>query len=479
MARLSQRIRSFIDIAYAQVQKHAWLKRLAVRVLMAFPGLGGRILAQVGVPAHVRAGSAADDGPFDPNARARYLRYGYRALLAGVDPAAQPRHQLLVDVSGLLQRDAGTGIQRVVRNLTRALAELDLPDWRVEPIQVSRGRFRYARQYSTRAWQLPNMRLEDEPVEIAPGDVFFTADLALLPIRDMRRPLRAWRRQGVAVHFVLHDLIPVLHPEFYQGVVDPRFARWLDIVLEVADSIQCVSRAVSDDLRHWLATQPRVPRPDGGPQIGWFHLGARLEQARVAPEDLEAVMCTAAVRHAWLLAPEEPVFLMVGTLEPRKGHEQVLDAMERLWEEGARVHLLIIGKTGWNVSALVDRLRRHPEAGHRLHWLEGASDAELQLAYRHCKALIAASYAEGFGLPLIEAAQHGLPIIARDLPVFREVAGAYAWYFRADEPGALARALREWLALDAQGRAPGSAGMPWLTWTESAAMLARAILPPG
>src|SRR5690606_6249464 len=105
----------------------------------------------------------------------------------------------------------------------------------------------------TRVWNLPALGLHDSLVEVKPGDVFFTPDLALLPIAEMHAPLIELRRQGVSVHFVLYDLIPLLHPEFYQGEVDPRFARWLATVLEVADSVQCISRAVADEFERWLS----------------------------------------------------------------------------------------------------------------------------------------------------------------------------------------------------------------------------------
>jgi glycosyltransferase involved in cell wall biosynthesis len=73
----------------------------------------------------------------------------------------------------------------------------------------------------------------------------------------------------------------------------------------------------------------------------------------------------------------------------------------------------------------------------------------------------------GFGLPLVEAARHSLPIIARDIPVFREVAGVHAWYFSGEKPEDLARAVEEWLALRKEGRQPRSDGLPWLTWEDS------------
>jgi glycosyltransferase involved in cell wall biosynthesis len=89
---------------------------------------------------------------------------------------------------------------------------------------------------------------------------------------------------------------------------------------------------------------------------------------------------------------------------------------------------------------------------------------------------VISSYVEGFGLPLIEAAQHKLPIIARDIPVFREVAGEYAFYFKGLEPQALTDAVRQWLELNKQDQAPRSDNMPWLTWKQSAVQLIKVVL---
>jgi glycosyltransferase involved in cell wall biosynthesis len=88
---------------------------------------------------------------------------------------------------------------------------------------------------------------------------------------------------------------------------------------------------------------------------------------------------------------------------------------------------------------------------------------------------IAASFGEGFGLPLIEAARHKLPILAREIPVFREVASNHASYFKGTEPEALASSIRNWLALYAQDAHPKSDHIRWCTWAENAEQL-RGIL---
>jgi glycosyltransferase involved in cell wall biosynthesis len=167
---------------------------------------------------------------------------------------------------------------------------------------------------------------------------------------------------------------------------------------------------------------------------------------------------------------------MVGTIEPRKEHAQALSAFEILWNEGLEVNLVIVGKRGWLVEKLVERLSSHSMLGKRLFWLEGISDEYLERIYAASTCLIAASEAEGFGLPLIEAAQKKLPILARDLSVFREVAGEHAFYFQGLEPEALAEAIQTWIGLREKGKAPSSGKMPWLTWEESARKLLEVII---
>ena len=103
--------------------------------------------------------------------------------------------------------------------------------------------------------------------------------------------------------------------------------------------------------------------------------------------------------------------------------------------------------------------------------LEGVSDEYLEKVYSSSACLIAASEGEGFGLPLIEAAQHHLPMIIRDIPVFREVAGDHAFYFQGLSADNLARSIKTWLESFEVNEHPTSMAMPWLTWEESAHQL--------
>ena len=243
-------------------------------------------------------------------------------------------------------------------------------------------------------------------------------------------------------------------------------ARWLQIVAE-SDGAVCVTKAVADELSRWFRQNgPTRQRPF---KIAWSHNGADINSAPTMglPPDGQAVLDRVRSRAS---------FLTVGTLEPRKGHSQVLQAFDELWQTGVNINLVIVGQRGWMVGDLLKNLLGHPELNKRLFWLEGISDEYLDDIYAACTCLIAASEGEGFGLPLIEAARHKLPIIARDIAVFREVADGHAFYFAGREPTSLASSITEWLALYAAGQHPKSDAMPWITWKQSAERLLEILL---
>ncbi|AHF00121.1 glycosyltransferase family 4 protein [Thioalkalivibrio paradoxus] len=381
--------------------------------------------------------------------------------------------QMLVDVSVLAAQDARTGVQRVVRNLLKELLNEPPTGYRIRPIcfDAEHGWCRYTPQVAT----LPSGKVEfpdaDQLIDVGHGDIFLGLDLSAHLFPSFLSFLRFLRRVGIPIHFVVYDLIPLRHPEWCDVSVPEAFAKWIQGVGATADSLLCISRATADDVRDWLQDHP--PERSRPLCIQHFHNGADIASSvssKGMPPESHDVLAALRTR---------PSFLMVGTLEPRKGHAQVLASMERLWKGGRDVNLVIVGKQGWAVEKLAQKIRRHVELNARLFWLEGISDEYLQKVYENSTCLIAASYAEGFGLPLIEAAQQGMPIIARDIPVFREVAGNHAHYFDGLEADHLAAALNEWLFMHEEGIAPSSDDMPWMTWRESARWLLSLVVPEG
>jgi glycosyltransferase involved in cell wall biosynthesis len=231
-----------------------------------------------------------------------------------------------------------------------------------------------------------------------------------------RAELLAAREAGLRVATVVYDIIPVTNPEWFpREGGDVTFAGWLDCVLAVSDLVIAISAATASEVKSYVAAHP---------------------PARSDPLRLAVVPC------GWDLSPAaQPLgvkvrdadhFLMVGTVEPRKGHAQVLDTFERMWAAGSQARLTVVGRRGWLVADLQQRMSRLDRSEPRFRWLERASDAELGELYDRCTAVIMASWAEGFGLPVVEAALRDCPVILRDIPVLREVAGETAVYFAAD-----------------------------------------------
>ncbi|KQR85473.1 hypothetical protein ASG35_27185 [Burkholderia sp. Leaf177] len=379
------------------------------------------------------------------------------------------RRQLLVDVSILADHDARSGIQRVTRAIFQQLHSACRSGWTVRPVRLDRGAmaYRYANAFLNESAPGSEFACDpDEWLDTQPGDVFLGLDLVADRIPDAIAWFGMQRRRGVKVYFVVYDLLPVLRPEWFHEGIARVFPPWVETITTVADGLVAISRAVADNLQDWLVRHK--PKRERSLRIGYFHLGADIGNSQPStglPDN--AADTLAAIR-------SRPTILMVGTVEPRKGYVQAVAAFEELWASYVDVNLVIVGKAGWGVDELVPQLARHADANKRFFWLQGISDEFLEDIYASSSCLLAASLGEGFGLPLIEAAQQRISIIARDIPVFREVAGDHAFYFTGDTASDLASAIQSWLALFAAGTISATT-LPWLTWQQSAKQLEQVI----
>ena len=276
------------------------------------------------------------------------------------------------------------------------------------------------------------------------------------------------RAKDVRISFMVYDILPISDPQFFPAGMGRAHANWLRAIAENADQLICISQDVADRTVAWI--RKNLEKSKDTICCSAVHLGADVNAAipsKGLPTDAP---------HVLEQLERYPTFLMVGTIEPRKGYLQTLKAFERLWREGAEINLIIVGKDGWKNAEIVQGLGGSPELGKNLFWLEGISDEYLEKIYAASSCLIAASEGEGFGLPLIEAARHKLPILARDIPVFREVAGDHAAYFSGLAPEDLARAVRDWLALYQEDQHVRSDGLPWISWNESVRRLLQLIV---
>jgi glycosyltransferase involved in cell wall biosynthesis len=354
---------------------------------------------------------------------------------AGFAPLMK-RPRVFIDMTAMRRADERSGIQRVVREIARcALATGD-----GLPVFIENGCLRAWRRHSS----LPDI------VKPEPGDKLLMLDASFPLVDDYLPIMRSVADAGGETILGVHDLLPLLYPGAFTATAFLDFQRWFETLAPRSDAIVCVSRTTAQSLVDHLA-QHDCPSLRAQ-RIGWWRLGADFEIDSAQP----------SADAASVAAGRTPYFLGVGTLEPRKAYAVALTAFERLWAAGHDARFVIVGRRGWRCEALVRRIRGHHELGRRLFWLEDADDASLRRLYELAHGLIAASFAEGFGLPVAEADVHGLPVIASDIPVFREIAGERASFFPPLDADALADCIRRALT-EPRPRTPARV----VTWRES------------
>jgi len=374
--------------------------------------------------------------------------------------------KIFVDVSELNSRDAKTGIQRVTRSIIKEMVSNPPDGSMVFPVYGTTKKAGYF--YANKMLHSidPSRGQEVESlIDTRRGDIFIGLDLQHQVVSAQEGYLKTLHNSGLEIYFVIYDLLPIFRPGDFADGADLMHADWLTTLCNF-DGIVCISKAVADEFIVWATTAGRLRKNF---KVDWFHLGSDIDSSIPSmgiPHGADKVIEKLS---------EVPTFLMVGTLEPRKGHQQTLEAFELLWNEGVEVNLIIVGKKGWKTEALSEEILSHPKLGKRLFWLQGISDEYLDKLYQASSCLIAASYGEGFGLPLVEASVHGIPIIARDIPVFREVAEDSAYFFNGLSPDDLRGALLQWLALKELNSIPDSSVLKRLTWGESAKDLMKGI----
>ncbi|MCZ6914890.1 MAG: glycosyltransferase [Rickettsia endosymbiont of Ixodes persulcatus] len=374
--------------------------------------------------------------------------------------------QLFIDISMLAHCDEKTGIQRVVRSILITLLNYPPENFRIEPIYGNnKGQYFYARSFTTNLLGIKENILHDTLIETYVGDIFLGLDLCPNAAVRSKPTFERWHSKGIKLYFVLYDLIPILQSAFFPPQTKPTFLAWLQAVSEQADGILCISKSVMKELIAWLNSSSisRVNRL----KIDFFYLGtdmATTQNSRKIDENLIQTM------------KSQMTFCLIGRIEPRKGHLQVLKAFGQLWSKGFDINLVIAGSQGWMAEEIIESILNHSEYKKKLFWLNNVSDEMLKEIYQNSVALVLASEAEGFGLPLIESAQNGLSIIARDIPVFREISGNHAFYFNGLEPFDLAQAIEKWIILHSKGEDPKVDDMKWLTWRESSQRLVDLLL---
>jgi glycosyltransferase involved in cell wall biosynthesis len=220
--------------------------------------------------------------------------------------------------------------------------------------------------------------------------------------------------------FMVHDLIPVSHPQYCRPAERLRHERRIATILSTAAAVVTNSRATLQALSSFA-----------------------MNRGFSMPPSVAAPLAGAVLLNSGSRPIDAPYFVMLSTIEPRKNHGMILHLwrklIDRLGNDAPR--LVIIGQRGWECGNVIDLLERCPVLRKCVLQRGGCPDYELATYLRHAQGLLFPSFVEGYGLPLIEALTLGVPAIASDLPVFRETSGDIPEYLNPLDEAAWMRCI--------------------------------------
>lgn len=306
---------------------------------------------------------------------------------------------------------------------------------------VTAGRFRVARS----PWTAMHIcGLVSKSLGYAMYPRLDTADFDVM-ITETPYPATVSKRTRLVVRY--HDAIPLLMPHTISERRHHQAFHYRALRLNVESGawFACVSEATRKDL---LSIFPQAePRsvtihnmvsheyfdepssPNRVPEVISARLNSRIHRA-TSP----ALGANGANTVDYLLS--------VSTIEPRKNHLTLLSAWERLRaKQFPELKLLIVGSLGWHHGAIIRKFRPWLESRGDAFMLEEVPSAELRLLYKHARATICPSFAEGFDLTGVEAMMSGGAVVASDIPVHREVYANAAEYFDPYSADDLVRAI--------------------------------------
>jgi glycosyltransferase involved in cell wall biosynthesis len=283
--------------------------------------------------------------------------------------------------------------------------------------------------------------------EFRPADKVFLAGAGYLIPRRRESILKSQEARGLELYWMVYDLIPVVHPDYFTQEVAEQYEAWIDVAIAHPGKFLCISHFTRDVLADYAQQQGRTVSAIATPLAQEF-----------------TTEHPPTMRTTYEHLAEQRFVLSVGTLEIRKNHIELVEFWQRLLKENPdeTPTLVLVGRWGWHVNRLRQILRRTDNLAGRVIHFEDASDDELAWLYQHCEFTIFPSKCEGWGLPIGESLWMGKHCICYEVASHREAGGNYATYCDACVEGSLGQAIRRGLAGEWSERIPARADLR--TW---------------
>jgi glycosyltransferase involved in cell wall biosynthesis len=289
---------------------------------------------------------------------------------------------------------------------------------------------------------------EREGIRIQKGDYFILADSTWN--YDPWAEIKKFRETGVTLIHIVYDLLPLEYPEFFDQGLVKAFKKWHQAVHYYVDYVYCISNTVSIRFEALAETQTIT----NVQKARVFQLGNDLTPV-ISREEKTIFDPTI---NDWVKIPEvtdrshnqrrqtqtsdkkdlnsDVMFVSVGTIEPRKNYDFLLDMFEKIWAHNELpVQWHIAGREGWECDRIIWRIKHHPLLGKYLFHHDSLNDELLANLYLQSDCAIIGSVDEGYGLPIVEASKYGCDLLVSDIEVFREFQLEDVSYFLINDGG--------------------------------------------
>lgn len=326
-----------------------------------------------------------------------------------------------LDVTNTYFTGAKTGIQRVVRRHAYYLEKKGYQ------LVVSKDGLFWILDDAEKAVLFDSQKLQKreflQEIKFNTGDCYVDLDATWGDRCATNDKYLYLKDKGVIIISLFHDTIPLDNPEFCHKNTTLNWLQDCAAKILFADMLLVTNPVVKEKLIN-LSKRLKIKKP----VVHVIPLGCDIpcQNNIISPRLDFGNYC-----------------LFVGTIEPRKGVDTLLESFDRWIDLGIKTSLVIVGKIGWDVEELKDRIKNHRYYNKYLFWLDKVDDEELSSLYTHCEYTINLSHNEGYGLPIVESILFGKTPVCTPINIFKYVSQGLALHPETRLPEDVAQLVKK------------------------------------
>jgi glycosyltransferase involved in cell wall biosynthesis len=267
------------------------------------------------------------------------------------------------------------------------------------------------------------------------------------------------QQQGGKTVQMIHDMIPMVHPQLHMSWVSHSFKKWLSRISPFTTQFLCVSHNTARDLEKFLRNEGKPSNITVTPLAHEFLGFARGTMVTLPPDSSPEIRSLA----------NKVFVLCVGSIEIRKNCLRLVEAWISLGEKVENATLVFCGRRAWGIKDFNAAVSLAAVAGLQIEIIEDASDIELAWLYSHCRFSVYPSLYEGWGLPVGESMWFHAPCLASSASSMPQVGGGFVEYCDPGDVHSIAKGIESLFDIEknaAQRRALHAA--PLRSWQDLA-----------